>query len=263
MIIDVHNHYSDGDYYTEYTDYPAQLIRAMDRNGWDKVCVNGLGKRWLNLSNSDTAKAIKQFPSRLIGMGFLEMDSVLPDQVERLRDMGMRGLKILGTLKRYDDDAYLPFYERAQAEAMPILFHTGILSGEALKGAAVPKDISSDRYRPITLDRIARLFPDLNIIAAHMGTELWFNEAVLMMNTHRNVYGDTSGGPWGKPAAYYRNPYHQPLNWNKVVFGSDCLPNDGHIPFNQLKVLMNDLNLSPEIQAGVLGGHAAEMFGIR
>ncbi len=258
MIVDVHHHYADGAVYTDYTDFPAQLVAAMDRNGFDKTCLNGLGPRSHNLTNRDVVAAIKRFPNRIIGMGYLDVDNDKPDQIDAFRAQGMRGLKVIGTLRRYDDDAYLPHYRRAEELGMPILFHTGFLGGPASSG---PVDISSDRYRPITLDRIARLFPKLTMIAAHMGTTTWFGEAVWVMG-HPNVYGDTSGGPSGLPPEFFRLPPNSWLNWNKVVFGSDSLPNDTHIPFNELQRLMEGLKLPAATRAAVLGGTAARLFGL-
>ncbi len=258
MIVDVHHHYADGAFYTDYTDFPAQLVAAMDRYGWDKTCLNGLGRRSHNLGNREVAAAVKRFPDRIVGVGYLDVDHDAPDQVDALREQGMRGLKVISTLRRYDDDAYLPHYQRAEAAGMPILFHTGFLGGPPAGG---PEDISSDRYRPMTLDRIARLFPKLTLIAAHMGTTIWFGEAIMVMN-NPNVYGDTSGGPGGLPPEFFRLPPYTYLNWNKVVFGSDSLPNDGHIPFNSLKSLMEGLGLPQKTRAAVLGGTAARLFGL-
>ena len=47
-------------------------------------------------------------------------------------------------------------------------------------------------YRPITLDTIARHFPDLRMLCAHMGNP-WWDEAFLVMWKHRNIYCDMSG----------------------------------------------------------------------
>ena len=112
MIIDVHHHYADGAYYREYTDFPAQLVDAMDRNGWDWVCLNGLGARYHNLGNAAVVTAMSRFPNRIIGVGHLDVDRDGPEQVDALRDMGMRGLKIIGTLKRHAGGLLPPAAER-------------------------------------------------------------------------------------------------------------------------------------------------------
>ena len=258
MIVDVHHHYVDEGYYTEYVDFPARLIDAMDRRGWAWTCLSGIGPVYRNCENEDVAQAAQRFPDRIIGMGYLDVDRRKPGYVEELKAMGMRGLKIIGTLRRYDDDTYLHFYERAASHEMPILFHTGFLGGDPADRA---QDVSSDRYRPMTLDRIARLFPDLPLIAAHMGTMIWFQEA-LAVTTHANVYGDTSGGPASMDASFYRMPVNDGINWDKMLFGTDSLPNDGHIPFGHLARLMDELQLPEATRSKVLGGTAARIFGL-
>jgi predicted TIM-barrel fold metal-dependent hydrolase len=258
VVIDVHQHYADSSHYTDYADYPARLVDAMDRNGWDRVCLNGLGPAFHQRGNREVAAAAARLPDRIVGVGHLDPDRDKPGCVDDLKSMGMRGLKVIATLKRYDDDAYLPFYERAAALGMPILFHTGFLGGDA---AAGPRDVSSDRYRPITLDRIARLFPGLPLIAAHLGTMTWYHEALAVMS-HPNVYGDTSGGPGNMAAEFYRLPLNNAIDWSKMLFGSDSLPNDGHIPFGNLRRLMGELGLDDVTQQGVLGGTAARLYAV-
>jgi predicted TIM-barrel fold metal-dependent hydrolase len=259
MIVDVHHHYADPAHYTQYKDFPAQLVEAMDRYGWDWVCLNGVGIRYHNKENRDVAEAVARFPNRLVGIGYLDVDRKKPGYVDELRSMGMRGLKIIGTHLRYDDDLYLPLYERAAVARLPILFHTGFLGGETQPG---PRDECSDNYRPIMLDRIARLFPDLVMIAAHMGTLLWFQEGIEVTCRHPNVYGDFSGGVGSEDPDFYRMPIHRRINWNKVLFGSDSLPNDAHIPFNAVMRLMADLKVDPGTQRNVLGETAARIFGL-
>jgi predicted TIM-barrel fold metal-dependent hydrolase len=258
MIVDVHHHYADGAHYPDYRDFPAQLIEAMDARGWAWTCLNGLGPAYRNKGNRDVAEAVGRFPDRILGVGYADLDRETPGAVDDLKRMGMRGLKVIGTLRRYDDDDYLPFYERAAAHGLPILFHTGFLGGNPLSRR---QDVSSDRYRPMTLDRIARLFPELTLIAAHLGTMTWFHEAVAVMN-HPNVYGDTSGGPSSTPPDFYRVPLNDRLNWDRMLFGTDSLPYDGHIPFGELTGLMNALKLPAETQRGVLGETAARLFGL-
>lgn len=260
MIIDVHHHLSDGRHYPGYEDFPARLVAAMDRRGWTATCLSGVGPRYHNLGNAEVAAAMARFPSRIIGLGHLDPDR--PDavaEVDALHRLGMRGLKIIGTRRRYDDDAYLPAYARAQALGLPILFHTGFLGGTA--AADGPEDISSDRYRPITLDRVARLFPRLTIIAAHLGGSMWLAEAIAVMG-HGNVYADASGGAADLPASYYRQPQFAGLDWDKVLFGSDSLPDDGHIPYDRLSRLASDLGLPPATVTGIFGGTAARLFGV-
>jgi predicted TIM-barrel fold metal-dependent hydrolase len=256
MIVDVHHHYALESQYPEYTDLPADLVAAMDRRGWQWTCLNGLGPRFHNHDNAAVLKAVARFPDRLVGLGYLDPDRDPPEQVDKLADQGMRGLKVIGTLRRYDDESYLPFYARAAARGLPILFHTGFLGGEPTAG---PEDVSSDRYRPITLDRIARLFPSLALIAAHLGTMTWFHEALAVMQ-HPNVYGDTSGGVCDIEPEFYRLPLNNRIRWEKLLFGTDSLPNDGHIPFEHTTRLLGELGVDAATRRLVLGETAARLF---
>jgi len=262
MIIDAHHHYADESYYTDYHDYAADLVRAMDRYGWDWVCLNAykvpdLAPEFSN-DNRLVAEAVERYPRRIIGIGWIDMDKQTPAMIKHLHDMGMRGLKIIATLKRYDDDAYLPFYEEAAALSMPILFHTGQLGGTTL---LKPMDVSSDRYRPITLDRLARLFPGLVIIGAHLGLP-WFEETLGMMDIHPNLYFDLTGRCSELSPEYYTLPRYSVIRWERLLFGSDSLANDGHIAFTQIKHLMNALAVDPQTQQKVLGETAAKIYRI-
>jgi predicted TIM-barrel fold metal-dependent hydrolase len=51
------------------------------------------------------------------------------DEVHRLRELGYRGLKIIGTRREYDHRDYFPAYRAAQELEMPILFHCGVIGG--------------------------------------------------------------------------------------------------------------------------------------
>ena len=51
------------------------------------------------------------------------------ERVHELKEMGFRGLKIIGTRREYDDRDYFPTYRAAEELDMPILFHCGILGG--------------------------------------------------------------------------------------------------------------------------------------
>ena len=90
-----------------------------------------------------------------------------PSIVDELGDMGFRGLKTIRPLENYDSKSYYPFYERAEARNMPILFHTGQLFRAPGSGSRA-EDVSTARMMPWMLDPIARAFPKLTLIGAHL-----------------------------------------------------------------------------------------------
>jgi predicted TIM-barrel fold metal-dependent hydrolase len=104
---------------------------------------------------------------------------------------------------------------------MPILFHTGMV---LVTPFDAEDDVCSDRMRPVKLDRVARRFPELKIVIAHMGYP-WFREAAAMIRYHRNVYADFSGAVMGwrnrrAPEEFLRDMFW-PGAFDKIVFGTD------------------------------------------
>jgi hypothetical protein len=177
---------------------------------------------------------IKQHPNRLICMGELRLDDpAAVSMVDRFHDAGCRALgEITSPLKNYDDRSYWPIYERAEQYKMIMLFHTGIVNR---LHPDIPSDISVERMRPTMLDTIARRFPKLTIIGAHLGNPdyAWAAEAA---RWNPNLYFDLSGSSlikkqddptfwksifWWSSVVSPHTPAGGPNAFEKLVFGSD------------------------------------------
>jgi predicted TIM-barrel fold metal-dependent hydrolase len=181
-----------------------------------------------------TGNYIAQHSRRLIGFGDVKLDD--PDvlrQIDQFHAAGYRGIgEISSPLKNYDDRSYWPIYERAQRYGMIVLFHTGIVNRT---DPSVAADISVDRMRPTTLDGIARRFPQLTIIGAHLGNPdyAWAAE---IARWNPNLLFDLSGSSlikkqddytffksifWWSGVVSPHTPKTGATAWEKLVFGSD------------------------------------------
>ena len=182
---------------------------------------------------------MKVHRNRLIGLGEIKLDA--PDSiatVDRFHNAGFRGL---GELTKpqypYDDRRYWPIYERAEKYGMIILFHTGIVNRTTPQ---VPEDASSDRMRISTLDLIARRFPKLTLIGAHLGNPdyAWAGE---IGRWNPNLYFDVSGSTlikkqddypffksifWWTSVVSPHTPKSKATAFEKLVFGSDVFDGD-------------------------------------
>ena len=119
-------------------------------------------------------------------------------------------------------------------------------------GPLMPSEVG----RPVYLDRVALDFPELVIVAGHIGYP-WIDEAVAVATKHANVYIDTS--------AWTVRRYPAPLvDWlrgngaRKVLFGSNY---PMIAPAKALEGI-DDLELSPETPALFLGGNAERVYGV-
>ena len=165
-----------------------------------------------------------------------------------------------------DDKRLWPFYEKAQELDISLTVHTGM-------SYVVPQPNS--HTLPGTLDQVLLDFPDLRIIAYHMG---WPNteELIGLAGKHKNLYLSMSGIiGW-----YARSPYRgyhaigTALQWvdpSKIVMGLD-LPFDDmkrvvdwvrnlQIP-EELREQYDYLEITDEMRAGFLGGNLARLAKI-
>src|SRR5579862_1135550 len=213
---------------------------------------------------------IKEHPKRFVGFGSIRLDD--PQAValvDKFNAAGFRGLgEMSGPLKNYDDKSYWPIYERAEKYGMILLFHSGIVMRP---NPEVPADISVDRMRPTTLDNIARRFPKLTILGAHLGNPdyAWAAE---IARWNPNIYFDLSGSTlikfqenyqifksifWWSSIVSPHSPKSSVSAFEKTVFGSDVF--GGEIEEFDREIeryqKMLDVNgVSPEAQANIFGG---------
>ena len=144
------------------------------------------------------------------------------------------------------DRLFYPVY--AACCELGVLFCTQI----GHTGPLMPSEVG----RPVYLDRVALDFPELVIVAGHIGYP-WTDEAVAVATKHANVYIDTSA--W--TARRYPAPLVDWLRTNgarKVLFGSNY---PMIAPAKALEGI-DDLELSPETRALFLGGNAERVYGV-
>jgi hypothetical protein len=221
-IIDAHIHHN-GD-----PAFLNQLVAKLDS-------VDGLALLITAPKDLESVTSvIRQHPNRLVCLGELRLDDpVAVSLVDRFHAAGCRGLgEITSPLYNYDDRRYWPIYERAEQYGMILLFHTGIVNRME---PSIPSDISVDRMRSTTLDGIARRFPRLTIIGAHLGNPdyAWSAE---IARWNPNLYFDLSGSSlikkqddptfwksifWWSGVVSPHTPPGAPNAFERLVFGSD------------------------------------------
>ena len=222
--------------------YLGDLLAIYDRLGIERVCLSGLGEPFALAGNSDVARAIGAAPDRVVGYYFVRLGQHDVGDADRAVDAGFRGLKFTIPLHPYDDERFFPLYQRAEALGLPCLFHTGIVTT-----AAYTPGVSSAKMRPAHLDAIAREFPRLACVCAHMGMP-WYEEAAAIVRILPNVYLDISGAPAGwrkqKPAAFFHETLYWPGAWRKLLWGSDVPATDVEAALQRDQALVEELGLS-------------------
>ncbi len=241
-ILDFHVHYN-GDLSKART-----FVERWQEGGISKACVFATNANdGSHPSVRDLAALAGEFPDFFIPFGYINLGH--EDGLKVVREAaaaGFRGIKFIYPAKPYDEDEYFPVYEACARAGMVCLFHTGIVFGtarmSALHGIEFQRlwRVSSNYMRPAHLDRIARAFPDMNIVGAHLGAGAWYEEAAEVMRWNGNVYFDMSigqfhyarsGVPEGQEARAIKPRIRElrdsgGLDLTRILFGTDSVVGD-------------------------------------
>lgn len=261
LIIDCHHHLSRD------PDYTAKLVDECARLEIAKVCAIA---PWGEDGNQLLATLLPQYGDTILGFARVHWTQDDSDDIVQYHDQGFTGLKFIIPPAPYDDEQWFPLYEKAQALAMPCLFHLGIVARSDEPSHML---VRNDYMRPIYLDTIARRFPHLNIIGAHLGNP-WYEEATMSARWNPNLYFDLTGSTlkkkspqflgqllWWTPYTRYRDSQGRHA-WEKILFGSDVPYYEIHDVLSDYHRTMTALNLSEELIKKVLGGTAAQILGV-
>ncbi|MGX8700509.1 amidohydrolase family protein [Caproiciproducens sp.] len=176
MIIDSHNHLG----VRKGENFPTEtLISWLDKAGVD-ACVVTTHPEAIN--NDYVAEAQRQYPDRIIGYAVVNpWDFGAEDELRRcLGGLGLHGLKLNPIRHGYALDRHEivdPLFQICEEYDVPILCHG-----------------QSDLFNmPGKFDEMARSFPKVKLIMAHMGEPDGVDTAVRVVNRRDNLYMDTAG----------------------------------------------------------------------
>ncbi len=259
--------------YREYTTDPEgdKLVKRMAGNGIDVSVVNAVDNVEWGFDNDRvmriqgyTARMQAKHPGKILALA--SIDPRRQDAPALLRrcitELGVKGLKW------HPDDGYYPNSEQSYAVLkvlnefnLPLLTHTG------------PLPTSRAKYsHPLHLDDVAVDFPNVQIIAAHMGDVLWRDWAAIA-KYKKNVHGDLA--MWqlmaeSKPALFRRNlrDILDIVGPSKVLFSTDgpvyeaIVTNKRWIELmrNLTKKNPDGLRFTEEEVEAMLGGNARRIF---
>ena len=188
--------------------------------------------------------------------------AVLTDLDRLAGEMSGKGIKLGPIYQGFkpDDEAYFPVYEKIEALGLPILWHQGS-SFDAREG---PLEWAS----PVLLDKVARAFPDLKMVVAHLGFP-WIRETIALVRKQPNIYADVSGlrlRTWilytalveliqygGEDRVFFGTdfPWFTPAECRQGLYEAAAIPAGTHMP-----------QLPPEVVDGIIERNVLEVLGI-
>ncbi len=163
-------------------------IQSMDAGGVKLGLVSAWwGPQGALIENDEVAEFVGQHPERLLGIASVDLSRPL-DAVRELRrcvrKLRFRGVRIVPWLWNLppDDRRYYPVYAECVELDIPFCLQVGHT------GPLCP----SEPGRPIPyLENVALEFPELRIVAGHIGYP-WTSEIISLATKFPNLYIDTS-----------------------------------------------------------------------
>lgn len=193
----------------------SNLISRMDDWGIDRAVILNIAtnpKQQTNVNNFaiETAKT----NSRLYALGSLNpySDNV-KEEAKRLRENGIRGIKIhpdyMGA--ELDCEVFDSVYRAASENELFVVTHSGW------------DFISPDHIHctPEMIVKVLDKFPDLTLVAAHMGAYRMWDDVERLLLGRKNLYIETSLAPMdGLDKARFARMLNS-HDSDKILFGSD------------------------------------------
>jgi predicted TIM-barrel fold metal-dependent hydrolase len=205
-----------------YCANPKEFLGLLDRLGVERAgLINYVAPKIIGFTPEATdwiAKYCKVAPDRLIAFGGV-LPGTVPDagaEVDRMAKLGIRAIKLHPSHQALSPNEYrdgnrelAAVYERAQANGMPVMIHTG---------TSIFPGARNLHAQPLLCDDVAIDYPELVVILAHGGRPLWMEEAFFLVRRHKNMHMDISGIPPQKLLEYF--PRTEEIA-DKVLWGTD------------------------------------------
>ncbi len=145
----------------------------------------------------------------LIGFGTLHRDNTdFASEIKRIQCLGLKGVKFHSDFQQtnIDDERMFPIYGELEKNYIPVIFHMG--------------DKKLDYSSPRRLKNVLEKFPNLIVIAAHMGGYSHWKEAYDILPKSERLFFDTSS-TFSFISDYEFRALADKFGTDKIFFGSD------------------------------------------
>lgn len=233
---------------------PEDTIQMMDEAGIATVLLSAHHRpgQWV-ISNDEIAAIVQQFPDRFVGVAAVNLDKPVEavHELERaVKELGFKALRVVPWLwnRPPNDKLCFPLYVKCIELGIPFctqVGHTGPL-------------MPSEPGRPVPyLDEVALTFPELKIVAGHIGYP-WTDEMIAMAWKHENVFIDTSAH-WPRYYPPELVHYLKTYGKDKVLFATDFPV----LPFAKCVAQVDQLDLPEDVRGRFLYRNAQQVFDLK
>ncbi|MDZ4859366.1 MAG: amidohydrolase family protein [Candidatus Hydrogenedentes bacterium] len=230
-----------------------EIVAMMDRGGVEKmfICAWCRPGNWI-YTNDEVAEMVRAFPDRFVGVATVDLEKpvhAVRELDRAVNELGFKALRVVPWLwnRPPNDKLYYPLYVKCIELNIPFCTQVGHT------GPLMPSEVG----RPVPyLDEVALTFPDLRIVAGHIGYP-WTDEMIGLAWKHKNVYIDTSA--WlPRYYPFQLQQYMQTYGKHKVLFGS----NFPQLLADKCAQDARQLGLPEDVERMFLRDNAITVFGL-
>lgn len=230
----------------------AGLIEMMDDLGIRRALISAFPVgRWATFENECELLAgmCSDYPGRFGAAPYLPLELGMTGAravTRAARDYGAVCVRIMPARTGLPPShrSYYPVFTKCIDEAIPVTINVG-LPGPALPAAT---------QQPLELDQVCRDFPELTVVATHMGWP-WHNELIGLALRHPNLFVMTSAwSPRYYPAEMV--DFIKGRGRGRVIYASDHPLVDAGRCLRELE----DLGIAPDAAGEFLNGVAERLF---
>ena len=216
----------------------SSMFASMDAAGVDMAMICSLAQR---IENDFIARLCAQYSDRFLGFGQVRPgDDNAVDEIHRCAAAGLRGIKLHPSLHGYlfsDHGLLDPVFSACEQDHLVVVIN-------ALDDAFVS---------PFGIEEIARNFPKVPTIIAHMGAVWNVPDSIVVAGRNPNIFLDTSA----TMLIDVKNAYAK-LGAGKIIMGTEWPAND--FDMERLKIRKA---ISDEADRSLIeGGNLARILGL-
>ena len=180
----------------------------------------------------DAYKTVKS-DSRLFLCPCIDISADIPLQLaqieKKLKEYRIVGIKIYLTYQRgrADDQRMFPIYDFARKHGLTVTYHTGSCA------LTLPSDNDLDGSNARYVENVARKYPDVNFVVAHMDDPR-YTECIKIVHENDNMFTDFSGAyepgtPEGDSIDWAVDTFKGAIDpfpdiYKKILYGTDFCP---------------------------------------
>jgi len=231
-----------------------ELLRRMDRSGVAKALtwLQPPYRREIDEANAYVYEAARRRPDRILGFGWVDPNLGVERAIAAARrcieEYGFYGVKLNGAQNSFyidDPKLSLPVIDEVARLGSRLAFHVGADAFE--------------QTHPFRVAKIAAKYPDLPILAVHMGGVGHADLTNAMIEFAQQRPNITLIGSGVREVAVLKAI--RMVGASRVCFGSDAPFSLMHVEVAKYHALL-DGEVTPQEKGLIMGGNIARLFGL-